>query len=385
MRLHARMAIVLVALAGALLSGCGWALQGTPDPPARSLAGVSCPSSDACIAVGDSAQSGTDPLLAERWDGTSWEVLPSPETPADATASHLEAVSCTAPDACIAVGSYDKDSAATPTVPLAQRWDGDGWSVLDTPIPPDAPSGTMASYLSDVSCTSASACTAVGYYITSAGTFGLIERWNGSDWSIQPNPDDVDNNQLNGVSCTGDQECLAVGSAGDTGEAFSERWDGSAWQVLLTPSPTGSTGSLLNDVSCVTASACTAVGESVDGALVPQALAAYWNGGDWTIQDTPDPLGRRLVGVSCPAANTCTAVGESNPTDDPQRAPLTLSERWNGSAWVVHPTPRPTDFPFSLFNDVSCATTATCEAVGEATFLRTPGSAALVAGFTLYP
>jgi hypothetical protein len=284
--------------------------------------------------------------------------------------------------ACIAVGSYDKDSADTPTVPLAERWDGSSWSILETPSPTDVPGGTAVSYLNDVACTSSSACTAVGYYTTSGGTFGLIERWNGGDWSIQPNPGGVDNNQLHGVSCTGEQECLAVGSAGDSGDAFSERWDGSSWEALATPT-SGSSGSTLMDVSCVTSSACTAVGESVGGNLVRSALAERWDGRAWAILETPDSLGRRLVGVSCPAVNTCTAVGESNPTEDPNRAPATLAERWNGSQWAVHPTPRPADYPFSLFTGVSCATPATCEAVGQATNLTSPGSAALAAGFSL--
>ncbi len=381
MRVRTGMAVVMVALA---LSGCGWAIQATPDPSARSLSGVSCPSSDACVAVGDSGQSGTDPLLAEGWNGTDWQVLPSPPSPAEATATDLKAVSCPSSQACVAVGSYDQDSATNPTVPLAEIWDGTSWSVLQTPIPAGVPPGTMVSYLNDVSCTTSSACTAVGYSTTSGGAFGLIERWDGSEWSIQQNPGGVDNNQLNGVSCSGAQKCMAVGSAGDQGDAFSERWDGSSWQALSTPSPADSFGSPLQDVSCVTADACTAVGQSVGGTLIAQALAERWNGNAWTIQDTPDRLGRRLVGVSCPATTTCTAVGESNPTDDPQRAPSTLAERWDGSAWNLHPTPRPSpDFPFSFFSGVSCPTAATCEAVGQATNLRIPGSAALAEGFTV--
>jgi hypothetical protein len=374
----------LLALAGVVLSGCGWTIQSTPDPTDRSLSGVSCTSPDACIAVGDSAQSGTDPLLAERWNGTDWQVLPSPPSPAAATASHLKAVSCSGPQACIAVGSYDHDSVTNPTVPLTQLWDGNSWSILETPIPP-GPSGTMVSYLNDVSCTSINACTAVGYYTTSGGTLGLIERWNGSEWTIQANPSGVENNRLNGVSCTGEQECLAVGSAGDTGGAFSERWDGSSWEVLSTPSPSSTFGSPLQDVSCVTANACTAVGQSIGADLVPSALAEHWDGSAWAIHQTPDPLGRNLVGISCPATNTCTAVGESNPPEDSQRAPATLAQRWNGSEWSVHPTAQPAAYQFSFFSGVSCATAATCEAVGQATNLRTPGSAALAEGFTVYP
>ncbi|MEA2314573.1 MAG: hypothetical protein QOI03_1265, partial [Solirubrobacteraceae bacterium] len=49
----------------------------------------------------------------------------------------------------------------------------------------------IISVLSGVSCTTASACTAVGYYVNSAGTrLTLAERWNGTSWATQttPNP-----------------------------------------------------------------------------------------------------------------------------------------------------------------------------------------------------
>jgi hypothetical protein len=107
---------------------------------------------------------------------------------------------------------------------------------------------------------------------------------------------------------------------------------------------------------------------------VPVALVERWNGNAWTIQQTPDPLGRRFLSVSCPAANTCTAAGDSS-------APAVLSERWNGTEWGVQPTPRPSENPYSSFAGVSCATPNWCEAVG-ASFLA-GSSAALAEGFSL--
>jgi len=72
---------VLLVLAACLgnaeaASASGWKTQ--PLGPAHgSLAGVSCRSRTFCIAVGASL-SGT---LTERWNGSSWSILPTPNPP----------------------------------------------------------------------------------------------------------------------------------------------------------------------------------------------------------------------------------------------------------------------------------------------------------------
>ena len=77
-----------------------------------------------------------------------------------------------------------------------------GWTIQSTPNP----TGTNSSHLAGVSCTSASACTAVGYYYNSkAGGYApLAVRWNGSRWTIQgaANAAGAGNSYLDGVSCT---------------------------------------------------------------------------------------------------------------------------------------------------------------------------------------
>ena len=70
---------------------------------------------------------------------------------------------------------------------LAESRNGTMWTVQPTP----SPAGATFSYLSGVSCTSASACTAVGYFGNSAGNIlNLAEGWNGTRWTIEstPNP-----------------------------------------------------------------------------------------------------------------------------------------------------------------------------------------------------
>ena len=330
------------------------------------LYGVSCSSASACTAVGDAVtRSGVSVTVAERWNGTAW-ALQSMPTPSGAAATYLNGVSCASASACTAVGQYVTGTGAT--VPLAERWNGTAWAVQSAP----SPSGATASFLDGVSCSSASACTAVGYSRTSAGvTVPLAERWDGTAWTVQPtpSPSGVTASYLFGVSCTSASACTATGfsvtSAG-VSAALAERWDGTTWTIQPTPSPSGATASQLYGVSCASASACTAVGHYVTstGATVP--LAERWDGTAWTIQSTPSPSGAiasYLNGVSCTSASACTAVGwyETGPGEYE-----TLAERWDGTAWTIQSTPNPSGATASYLFGVSCTSSPTCSAVGYA-------------------
>jgi hypothetical protein len=158
-------------------SGPGWSIVPNPNPLARTgqLAGVSCASSSSCTAVGDyTKRLGTTVTLAERWTGTRWSAQSTP-SPEGAPSSALNAVACPSSSACVAVGSAVTRSGTVIT--LAERWDGTKWSIQATPNPPAG-----GGILFGVSCSSASACTAVG--ASNAGIFA--ERWNGTKWLIQP-------------------------------------------------------------------------------------------------------------------------------------------------------------------------------------------------------
>ncbi|MBV8915957.1 MAG: hypothetical protein JOZ05_23315, partial [Acetobacteraceae bacterium] len=105
---------------------------------------------------------------------------------------------------------------------------GPSWSITPTPNPSGA-----TGVLRAVSCTAANACTAVG----TSTAFGhplqaLAESWNGTSWTIQPtNPAFTSSDTLfNGVSCTSASACLAVGQV--AGFAISERWNGKTWNLM---------------------------------------------------------------------------------------------------------------------------------------------------------
>jgi hypothetical protein len=391
-------------------NGSAWTLQTTPNPPGITnsyLYGVSCPSASACYAVGYyySGSTGGAQALAEFWDGSSWTIQPTPN-PAGAVDTFLEGVSCPSTARCFAAGYYYFEGSGDT---LVESWDGTSWSIESTPNPYP----NYDSNLYSISCASATSCEAAGSYLESdtSPTETLGERWDGESWSIQstPNPADYDFSALYSVSCSSGSACTAVGIYSTTNTAYQalvERWDGSAWAIQTTAPPPNAQLPFLNAVSCTSARACVAVGSygttplaeswngttwsiapspaSVSIITTPTLLglscisvarcqtAGYysyfepvsegWNGTAWSVEPTPQPAGASdswLQAVSCTSANDCEAVGYVAP--DAEEA--TLAERWNGTAWKMQATPNPSDARSYLFG-VSCTSATFCEAVG---------------------
>ena len=354
-------------------NGTGWAIQDTPNPSGNggnysTLQGVSCTSSSACIAVGyyvySNGVNGTsDEPLAERWNGSSWTIQAA-ATPSGGTQSYFNGVSCASSSACAAVGQYR--NSAGKEVTLAERWNGTGWAVQSTPNP----NGAQDDFLSEVSCTASTACTAVGSYNTSAGGSATLAEGFNPSWSVKapPNPTGAQASALQAVSCAADSSCTAAGfDRNSTGVpvTLAERWNGTGWRIQSTPNPTGAKESYLDGVSCPSTVACTAVGYDTDGGGIPVTLAEVWNGSSWTIQSTPNPAGATASvlngGVSCTSSSACTAVGIYRNSSG---ATVTLAERWNGGSWTIQSTPNPSRAKASALNGVSCTTDSACSAAG---------------------
>jgi hypothetical protein len=343
-----------LGLAGAPAAiATGWSIQRIPSPGRTSseLTGVSCWSPSACFAVGGySVASYREATLAERWNGRRWSIQPTP-TPPGGTLNGLLAVSCTSPSACIAVGTQENP---TSQAPLVERWNGKRWSIQPTP--------NVFGGLFGVSCASRTACTAVG--AKAPGPLRpLAERWTGKRWSIQPTPAVYSGveEDLEAVSCPSTTACFAVGTGTAMGSgAIAERWDGSKWSIER-PSNRPAGGTALEGVSCISPSACITVGERDDGGV---GLTGRWSPTSWPVALSSGGPG--LMGVSCPAVTVCTAVGGySSYIGVPRFGSPLLAERWNGIRWSVQPTPSPASAQHSGFAAVSCPSPTSCTAVGS--------------------
>jgi hypothetical protein len=200
-------------------NGTSWS-QAVSSANTGRLTGISCNWLRSCVAV-----SSSDSLV---YDGWSWRTV-GLEQPGQTT---IQSVSCAAPNDCIAVGDVYFTTYGS-ALTLAEHWNGYAWSVMATPnlapgTSPPVGVGAAGGNLASVSCTAWNACVAVGYGGGGVDADGLgypavaiVETWDGRAWSMTPNPAPIEPDgdpygaPLRSVSCVSswhDAICLAGGS-----------------------------------------------------------------------------------------------------------------------------------------------------------------------------
>ena len=195
-------------------NGSSWTPQTTPNSAGATdsqFDAVSCAGSPAngCMVVGNYLAANDSVMpLAETWNGSAWAIH-SPTIPG-ASDVQLTGVSCHASNSCEAVG-FGTDANGN-AKPVAASWNGASWTAQS----PSIPAGSTSTIPSGVSCTAANACTAVGSYLNPSGqVFAFAEHFTGT-WSAAlatPNPSNTYGYMaLYGVSCTG-ATCETVGEA----------------------------------------------------------------------------------------------------------------------------------------------------------------------------
>ena len=230
-----------------------------------------------------------------------------------------------------------------------------------------------------VSCTSATACVAVGTTVDGALLSAVTET--SGHWGTPVKvalPDTIASFfTISGLSCRGAGACAVA--------ATYEATDGSldpllvtevagTWQAATTIAlPSGAlTGSeefaYLTDVDCVSVGNCVAIGSYEDDAndpLIHGFALTQVSGGAWTTTKLPDigtssNDGSSPASLSCSDTSDCTAVGAQN---DPSQ---------NGLAWRRTSGTWSTPTNIAAAGDstfqplaVACPDAATCVAVGD--------------------
>jgi hypothetical protein len=342
------------------LAGNSWSIVASPDQGTAEnyLNGVSCLNAQWCLAVGDDSDSnstlGVSKTLIELWDGESWSTAASPNAPAGS--SFLNGVSCLSSTSCIAVGYTS--SSSSPYQPLSESWNGATWSLLPEPV-------GVTGQLNGVSCISQSSCVAVGQTDNATVTKTLIESWNGAIWTVMASRNvGKQSNQLNGVSCVAGGSCTAVGfdNLGRKGNHnLIEYWSGGPWSVGVSPKIRNTY--MLNGISCLSDGTCEAVGETRQKGS-PKTLVESWNGSVWSIEASPNspPSGNFLQAVSCVSGSSCDAAGYFWASKTTFQVTAEV-EAWNGGTWSITPKPDPTT-NYNNLSSVSCSSTTSCTAVG---------------------
>ncbi|GAC1583062.1 MAG: hypothetical protein NVS3B24_21550 [Candidatus Dormibacteria bacterium] len=347
--------------------GFAWSIQDSPNPDNAAgvfISGVTCVASADCWAVGYYLPRGVSSFqtLAEHWDGRSWSIVKSDNTDASHT-NALFSITCTDSTNCWAVGARTDARGTFQT--LAERWDGTVWKLVSSPNV-----GTGANLLLSVTCISSSDCRSVGYSTGSSADQALIEAFDGTSWITVPSPAAAQgSDHLRGVTCVSASNCWAVGDAvsGVSTTALIEHWDGLAWSVVASPDTGASTGNYLFAVTCAATSDCWAAGTR--GAVGPRAgtvdtLVEHWDGRAWTVTPSPNPApgaNSFMFAVRCTASARCWAVGTSYSSRTPNH---TLVERWDGSQWTLVSSPNTYSSEHSLLFGVSCPGSTDCWTVG---------------------
>jgi hypothetical protein len=281
------------------------------------------------LSVGAAMLSVGQPALALD-ESAAWGQVPSPNV--GSLENELAGLAVVGPNDFWAVGRYN--SGRPPTVTgrdtLALHWNGTAWSQVPTPNP--TWSGADFFTLEDAAAVSGSQVWAVGY----AEDFGslksttLIEKWNGSSWSIvsSPNPGGPNlPNRLSAVAAAGPKDVWAVGEAGYPNEQpVVLRYNGRRWRAV----PTGC-GEALYGVDAVSATDVWAVGPNT---------TCHFDGNAWVVVPSPQPRGAfneleySLRDVSAAGPNDVWASGYRVIQSGEYSVFASLVEHWDGTAWT---------------------------------------------------
>jgi hypothetical protein len=146
----------------------------------------------------------TEESLVLHWNGRRWKRVAGPEPGDD---SSLDAVTARTASDVWAVGNSHNgrhDSFQT----FIERWNGTRWKRIPSPNP----TGDHGIIMTGVAAASASRAWAVGWYLTTGKTTQLfMERWNGASWLAVTGSDPSDTNDQFGGIATKSGNTWAVG------------------------------------------------------------------------------------------------------------------------------------------------------------------------------
>ena len=313
-----------------------WQIVASPNPTINDgFANLTAISPANLWAVGSATNQNSAGMLSAtliaNYNGTSWQVVPSPN-PAGSRYNNLTGVSATSASDVWSVGmEYVSKGVRYAIVhPIIEHYNGSAWSL----IPAAQPSGIGS--LNGVAALTPSNVWAVGSARNSAGVSGTdIQHYNGTSWTEASTP--VTGATLASVTALSASNVWAVGYTATSGVAM--HYDGTSWTVSTLPAPSGGTWQL-SSVSADSPSDVWAAGyvKGANGAQHP--IVEHFNGTSWSVTQAPD------LGSSYPANwfNTVLAISPTNVWAIGQASPLNqtnvaLVEHFDGTSWTVQPAP----------------------------------------------
>jgi len=299
-----------------------------------------------------------DQLLAEHWNGTIWSVAATPSQ--NAFHNDFNAVAAIAANDVWAVGEYWVDATPSGITVLAQHWDGATWNNVAIPQP------SAFSYLFGVTAIASTNVWAVGTYWNGSGWQTLVEHWDGATWttmtSINTNAFD---NELFDVSAVSSTDVWVVGEQSLSAmplQSLAQHWDGATFTTIATPNmgPAGSDNEILG-VNALEAGHAVGVGYGnfINGStsrvgvawdLVTGGLSAA------TFESGPGTGDSAFLGVARSGA-ALWAVGYWRNTNSPRQT-MVRPATWNSTSHVLTWSPMGSSQNESPVGDVLFGVTA---------------------------
>jgi len=274
------------------------------------------------------------------FNGTKWTAFPAPLINGELTADLQGVVDISSTEAW-AIGNVTL--GANPGQ-IIEKWNGTKWSLFPNPtLLPNSQGDLFA-----MTSTSATDIWAVGnlvqQVIGGAVSYNLFEHWDGKSWTPTFINDTEGFEGLTGVSADATNDAWAVGDAGSSSLAI--HWNGTNWAAVATPENLGEGPNQLNAVVALAPDNAWAVGYSTPGLAGQSAtltLILHWDGTIWSIVPSPNvgPNTNRLLGITANSADDIYAFG-SNFTADGSGNQMTLLLHWDGTSWTIVPSPNPT-------------------------------------------
>ena len=181
--------------------------------------------------------------LVEHWNGKRWSVVPTPNpsTQGGRYDAILQAVTVRSASDAWAVGYLLTGRNMLVSRTLIMHWNGRHWQIAPSPSV-HVSNGVLNNILFGVSADGRNDAWAVGSWGSHAGGYGgggdhaLVLHWNGQRWSLSTLPTVRKRSLLSGVAADGGH-AWAVGDRGEQPRQrpLIERWDGTRWTVVRSP------------------------------------------------------------------------------------------------------------------------------------------------------
>jgi hypothetical protein len=225
---------------------------------------------------------------------------------------------------------------------LLEKWNGTKWSVF--PGAPKFAPNQQADVFAMTS-TSANDIWAVGNLVdeSSGLEFSLFEHFDGTTWTFTT-VESTAFQDLAGASADSPNDAWAVGFFETGGIVnLSMHWNGATWSSVPVPN-VGTGTNQLNAVLALAPDNAWAVGLSTPTLHANTLnLIEHFDGTRWTVVPSPNTgtASNRLFGITGTSADDLWAFG-SFFAEDGSGHQMTLLLHWDGTSWATASSPNPT-------------------------------------------